>query len=148
MGLGERRGGGAGGMSDDAIDESLARIAEWGDPTARVYEALYAADPALAALFGNDESGAVRGHMLYEALEVARDLAGARAYGAHFLAAESVNHENLSVSRAAFATFYDAIIAAFAEILGPAWTTDFAAAWARVRDEAAALAARQIIPGN
>ena len=134
-------------MSDEAIEESLARIAAWGDPTARVYEALYAADPALAALFGNDESGAVRGHMLYEALEVARDLAGARAYGAHFLAAESVNHENLSVSRAAFATFYDAIIAAFADILGPAWTPDFAAAWARVREEVRAIADARLIPG-
>ncbi|MGE0044597.1 MAG: globin [Hyphomonadaceae bacterium] len=132
-------GGGAGGVRLEAIEASIDAVSARGDPTALIYAKLFAAHPETEALFARDASGQVRGHMLYEALEAVRDLAGARTYAPHWIASEYVNHQQMQVPAHLFARFFDAIADALEESLGESWTPAMAGAWAGVRADVAAL---------
>lgn len=125
-----------------AFDASLALVAErLGDPTLQVYEALFARLPEMRALFLRDADGAIRGHMLQEALEAARDLLGARAYGGHFIASEWVNHQNLGVPSDAYVIFYDVAHDVFRAAGADEWTDAMDAAWRAVRADVRAIVA-------
>ncbi|MBI1186958.1 MAG: globin [Alphaproteobacteria bacterium] len=146
MGVGERLGGGAGGVDVDdleIIDDCLTRVAALGDPAAAIYARLFAVHPEMEALFARDVDGSIKGHMLLEAIEAARDLSGAGVYGAHFIANEWVNHQNLGVPGDRYATFYDAMIETFRAMLGAEWSAEIEGAWGRVRAAVSdAIAAR------
>ncbi len=119
---------------DDAalIEHSLALVAERvGDPAPLVYARLFAEFPALEALFLRDVTGTVRGNMLATTLECLVDFAGPRAYATHFVGSERVNHGGLGVPPEMFDRFYATVIETFRAALGPDWTPEIDAAWAR-----------------
>jgi hemoglobin-like flavoprotein len=110
---------------------SVERMGELGvDPTAEIYRRLFAKHPELEALFVLDRDGAARGNMLSKAFECLIDMAGARAFGVHFVLAEATNHEGIGVSREVYATFFDCIVAVARDTLSREWTPDVEAAWA------------------
>jgi len=117
-------------MDTDAITESLELVAErCGDPIEAVYSLLFARHPDMRELFVRDVNWAVRGQMLHQAVEIAIDHIGARTFSANFISAEAVNHENLGVPPAVFASFFGVMRDAFREVLGDDWTPPFDKAW-------------------
>jgi len=122
-------------MASDAeqISECLERVGErCADPTPLVYERLFSRNPDMRALFVRDTDGSVRGQMLYQVLEVFLDFLGRGSYAANLIACEIVNHENLGVPPAVFATFFATVRETFREILGQDWTPAYEQAWDRL----------------
>lgn len=117
-------------MDADLITESLERVAErCADPTPLVYERLFRQNPDMRALFIRDTDDSVKGQMLYQVLEVFLDFIGRRTYSANLIACEVVNHENLGVPPAVFATFFATVVETFRELLGEDWTAAYDQAW-------------------
>ena len=115
----------------DPILDSLDAFAEAaGDPTALVYARLFAASPEMEALFVRDTDGAVRGQMLQQVFETLIDHVGGRAYSANLIRCEVVNHENLGVPPAVFASFFRTVMEAVRGAIGARWTVETEAAWA------------------
>lgn len=109
---------------------SLEQVAErHGDPTAAVYDRLFAQNPEMAELFIGDKTGAARGEMLAVVFQTLLDFSGEGAFGANMIRAEVVNHENLGVPPGVFATFFRTVMETLREMLGADWTPDVAAAW-------------------
>jgi hemoglobin-like flavoprotein len=128
----------------DLIAWSLAEVAErHGDPTQAVYARLFAQSPEMAELFVNDKTGAARGEMLSVAFETLLDFAGPASYGANMVRAEIVNHENLGVPPAVFATFFGTVMETVRELLGDAWRPEVQAAWDRMLADLNALIMRE-----
>jgi hemoglobin-like flavoprotein len=117
-------------MDSEAITRSLELVAEHGDPTAPVYARVFAAHPAMEALFVRDTDGGVRGNMLAEAISAILDFIARDTYGGNLMRIEIVNHENLGVPKEVFGTFFTAMRDAFAAVLDEAWEPAFDAAWA------------------
>jgi hemoglobin-like flavoprotein len=114
----------------DVIIASLEALAEQvGDPTALVYARLFAASPEMEALFVRDVDGAVRGQMLQQVFDILIDHVGRRSYSANLIRAEVVNHENLGVPPAVFATFFRTVMEAVRAGAGARWTPETATAW-------------------
>lgn len=89
-------------MSDrrELIEASLAAAADRiGDPTALVYERLFATEPEVAAMFAFDKSGAVKGEMLARAFDTILDFAGDQVFAANFLRAEQGTMPAMASSR-------------------------------------------------
>ncbi len=129
--------------TNERISASLDRIGAMGvDPTAEIYQRLFALHPNLEALFVLDTNGAARGNMLAKALECLLDLTGARAFGAAFILAEAINHEGIGVTREAYISFFECIAEVVRDASGAEWTQADQAAWRealeRVRDLVAA----------
>ncbi|MDP3853254.1 globin [Phenylobacterium sp.] len=119
-------------MTDEMnlIAWSLEEVAErHGDPTAAVYDRLFAQNPEMAELFIGDKTGAARGEMLAVVFQTLLDFSGDGAYGANMIRAEVVNHENLGVPPGVFATFFRTVMETLREMLGADWTPQVAAAW-------------------
>lgn len=119
-------------MTDEVnlIAWSLEEVAErHGDPTAAVYDRLFAQNPEMAELFIGDKTGAARGEMLAVVFQTLLDFSGDGAFGANMIRAEIVNHENLGVPPGVFATFFRTVMETLREMLGPDWTPQVAAAW-------------------
>jgi hypothetical protein len=120
-----------------ALEASLALYAETaGDPVAPVYARLFAQEPAMAAEFWRDASGAIRGEMLTRTLEVAADLAGPCGWAPAFLATEIITHENYGIPRGVFVQFLPIVAAEIAAGCGAGFTPAMAAAWSAVLAEA------------
>lgn len=120
-------------MDSGPIQRSLEAVAELvGDPSAQVYERLFAMAPELRPLFVRDPDGSVRMEMLHRAFETVLDLVGDGHYARGLIATEWVNHQNLGVPAAQFEWLFMAMIEAFREILGDRWTPDVDAAWSDV----------------
>ena len=116
-------------MNADLITRSLELVAERGDPTAMVYARLFAAHPEMEKLFIRDTDGGVRGNMLAEAINAILDFIDRDNYGGNLMRIEIVNHENLGVPPAVFATFFAAMRDTFRDVLGGAWTQEIDDAW-------------------
>ena len=131
----------------DAIIDSLEVLAaEVGDPTSLVYARLFADAPEMEALFVRDTDGAVRGQMLQQVFETLVDHAGGRAYSTNLIRCEVVNHENLGVPPAVFASFFRTVMEAVRSAIGPRWTPAMAGAWqALLADIDALLAAHMAV---
>ena len=112
------------------LDSLEAFAAAAGDPTALVYARLFAAAPEMQALFVRDTDGAVRGQMLQQVFETLIDHVGGRAYSANLIRCEVVNHENLGVPPAVFASFFRTVMEAVRGAIGARWTVETEAAWA------------------
>ena len=117
-------------MDAGAIVQSLELVAEHGDPTTLVYARLFAAHPEMEKLFVRDADGGVRGNMLAEAISAILDFVDRDNYGGNLMRIEIVNHENLGVPPAVFATFFAAMRDTFAEVLGSQWSPEIDGAWA------------------
>jgi hemoglobin-like flavoprotein len=133
------------GSDAELINESLERVGErCTDPTPLVYDRLFAANPEMRDLFVRDTDGSVRGQMLYQVFEVFLDFVGRGSYAANLIAAEIVNHENLGVPPAVFATFFGTVVETFREILGEDWSEAYEAAWTRLLARIDQIVARRL----
>jgi len=133
-------------MDVDAITESLEQVAErCPDPTAVVYDLLFARHPEMRELFVRDANGAVRGQMLQQAIEIILDYIGPRGFSANFIACEVVNHENLGVPPYVFASFFAVMRDAFRKILEPDWTARCDEAWTELAAELSAPAGAETV---
>lgn len=109
---------------------SLERLAEvHGDPTAAVYERLFATHPELESFFVLDRKGLVRGSMLANVFESLLDISGDRRHGLNLILAERLTHDGMGVSHAMFAQFFDVVFETVRDLLGDAWTPDMERAW-------------------
>jgi hemoglobin-like flavoprotein len=116
-----------------AFEDSLELVAaRAGDPTSSVYDRLFARQPEVTALFVGDRSGQARGQMLAMVLETLGDLADGKPWAANMVRAERVNHDQLGVPDAVFATFFYIVHETFRDLGGAAWTPEMEAAWAAV----------------
>jgi hypothetical protein len=79
--------------------------------------------------FWRDSDGSIKGEMLSRAFEAILDFVGERRYADHMIKTEMVTHEGYDIPREVFTTFFAVVRDAVQEILGPAWTADFALAW-------------------
>ncbi len=118
-------------MNAELITTSLELVAErCDDPTALVYQRLFAREPEMEALFVRDTDASVRGQMLYQVIETMLDFIGRRHFAVGMIRSEVVNHENLGVPPRVFASFFATVMESFRDILGPDWTPPIDAAWA------------------
>ena len=112
------------------LEHSLEQVVERiGDPAPRVYDALFAQEPQLRAMFIGDPLGSVRGEMFHRVIDTLIDVAGERPYAAGMIAAEWSNHQMNGVSTAQFQGFFDAVVQVFRQALGDDWTPQIDAAW-------------------
>jgi hemoglobin-like flavoprotein len=109
-----------------SLERAVARI---GDPAPRVYEALFAQEPGLRAMFIGDPLGSVRGEMFHRVIDTLIDVAGERPYAAGMIAAEWSNHRMNGVSSAQFQAFFDLVVQVLRQALGDEWTAQIDAAW-------------------
>jgi hemoglobin-like flavoprotein len=117
-------------MDTVALELSLERaVARIGDPAPRVYEALFAQEPGLRAMFIGDPLGSVRGEMFHRVIDTLIDVAGERPYAAGMIAAEWSNHRMNGVSAAQFQAFFDIVVQVLRQALGDEWTAQIDAAW-------------------
>lgn len=124
----------------DALAASMELVVDrCGDPTALVYDRLFAQQPSMRDLFVNDHAGAARGHMLQMVLETLTNMAEGAAWPANMIRAERVNHDQIGVPFDVFATFFAVVHETFREAGGDAWTADMEAAWTAVLTRAAAV---------
>lgn len=120
-------------MASEPITESLEAVAErCADPAPLVYARLFAQQPKMRDLFVRDVNGAVRGQMLFQAIEAVLDFVGRGAYAANLVGAEVVNHENLGVPPRVFASFFVVMMETFREILRDDWSAEYDRAWRTV----------------
>jgi len=123
----------------DALEASLDLVVErCGDPTALVYDRLFAQQPEMRALFVNDHAGAARGHMLQMVLETLTNMADGAAWPANMIRAERVNHDQIGVPFDVFATFFTVVHETFRDAGGEDWTPAMETAWTEVLARAAA----------
>jgi hemoglobin-like flavoprotein len=116
-----------------AIEASLELAAErGGDLAPRVYERLFAREPAMRALFWRDGDGAIKGEMLAKVFEAILDFIGPRTYAHHLIETEVVTHEGYDVPRSVFATFFGIVKEVVRETCGEDWTPAMDAAWKRM----------------
>jgi len=127
-------------MSTDAILASLELVADRvGDPTALVYERLFAAAPEMRALFAMDDNDAIKGNMLAQLIDGMIDLAEEGHYARGLIQTEMINHSNIGVPPEVFMTFVDTVVATFREALGDDWTPAFESAWGKLAQEFSAM---------
>jgi hemoglobin-like flavoprotein len=112
------------------LEHSLEQVVERiGDPAPRVYDALFAQEPQLRAMFIGDPQGSVRSEMFHRVIDTLIDVAGERPYAAGMIAAEWSNHQMNGVSAAQFQGFFDAVVQVFRQALADDWTPQIDAAW-------------------
>ena len=120
------------------IEASLALAAErGGDLTPHVYARLFAARPDLEPLFGKDVNDSVKGEMLAQVFDTIFDFIGERVYAEHLMRSHSITHEGYNVPPAVFLSFFSMVAATVAEVIGPEWHGEMAAAWGALLAEIA-----------
>jgi hemoglobin-like flavoprotein len=130
-------------MNADLITKSLEHVSErCADPTPLVYARLFSQSPEMRDLFVRDTDDSVKGQMLYQVIEVFLDFIGRGAYAANLVACEVVNHENLGVPPAVFATFFGTVMETFRDILGEDWTPAYDHAWQALLADLAVVVSR------
>jgi len=120
-------------VTGESIARSLELAAErGGDITPLVYRNLFARFPEMEALFIRDTTGAVRGEMLARTIETIFNYLEGDTYATNLLRSEIMNHEGYGVPPDTFATFYEVLAATVADLAGPDWSPEMAAAWREV----------------
>jgi hemoglobin-like flavoprotein len=114
----------------EVVEASLALAAErGGDLTPRVYARLFAARPDLEPLFGKDVNDSVKGEMLAQVFDSIFDFIGDRVYADHLMRSHSIAHDAYNVPPAVFLSFFSIVAETVAEVIGPEWHGEMAAAW-------------------
>lgn len=114
----------------EVIEASLALAAErGGDLTPHVYARLFAAQPEVAPLFGKDVNDAVKGEMLAQVFDTIFDFIGPRVYADHLMRSHSISHDANNVPPMVFLSFFTVVAETVAEVIGPEWHGEMAAAW-------------------
>jgi hemoglobin-like flavoprotein len=115
-----------------AIEASLELAAErGGDLAPRVYDRLFAREPAMRALFWRDSNGAIKGEMLAKVFEAILDFIGERNYAHNLIETEVITHEGYDVPRGVFATFFGIVEEVVREVCADDWTPAMEGAWTR-----------------
>lgn len=123
-------------MAPSPLAQSLERLAELDcDPTAVVYERLFARHPELEALFVLDRQGQVRGAMLANVFDALLDISGERRHGLNLILAERLNHDDMGVPHAKFAVFFEIVLETVRDLMGGEWTAEMESAWRTAIDE-------------
>jgi len=113
------------------IMRSLELVAErFGDPINPVYEALFAANPEIEALFAIDDDWAVRGSMLYHTFECIQDYCADGRIVRGFVLSSRIVHRDYGVPEEVFDTFFVTLRDTFRTLLGADWTAGMEAEWA------------------
>ncbi len=121
--------------SHDGVLASLELLAARGeDPTALVYDRLFALYPDYRTRFGRDMDDAVKGAMLSQTISAMFEFLGDPRAGGYGLATEMVAHEGYDVPREIFISFFVVIREVARDSLGDAWTAAFEAGWADLVD--------------
>lgn len=102
------------------------------DPTALIYDRLFAMHPEFETLFSLDTDGGVRGAMLQTAIDCLIDLAGEGRSASAILASERMNHDGYGVPPDTFAWFFGAIRDTVRELNANDWTAAEEAAWSEL----------------
>ena len=117
--------------SADAVLASLELLAERGkDPTALVYERLFALHPVYSARFVGDDDEAVKGAMLSRTISAMLDFLSDPDAGGYALATDMVTHEGYDVPGNVFVSFFPVILRVARDSLAGDWTAEFEAGWA------------------
>jgi len=115
------------------IIESLEQVGErCEDPTAKVYQRLFAENPEMKPLFIMDDNDAVKGQMLSHVIDGIVDFVGDRQYSDTLILSEIINHDIIGVPPSVFSTFFRTVMETFRDIMGDDWTAEFEQAWAEV----------------
>ncbi|MFN3212227.1 MAG: globin domain-containing protein [Henriciella sp.] len=123
----------------DAFTASLETVAErCEDVVPPVYAALFERFPQFEELFVLDIDHGARGHMLNEALIMAEGLLSDDPVAISFVSAERMNHEGYGIDDEVFEGFFAVMADVFQSIAGEGWSDPMGAAWAEVRNKAAA----------
>lgn len=125
-------------MSDSAelILASLDRVAEIeDDPSAPVYERLFAEYPEFRKLFRFETNGELARKNMFQVAVVAlmEHLEGVSA-SANMVKAERMNHSHIGVENAIFDRYYEVVRDTFKDILGDEWLPETEAAWNQAID--------------
>lgn len=120
-------------MTDAAalILQSLDRVGElMEDPSAPVYENLFARYPEFMALFRFDTNGEMARQNMFHVTVVAlmEHLEGKNA-SLTMVRSERMNHAHIGVDNASFDRYYDVVRDTFRDILGDEWMPETQQAW-------------------
>ncbi len=123
------------------ISKSLELVAELhGDPTERIYGALFGARPELEELFILDVDSGVRGSMVQYLFDCIDDYVGDQNFVANFMISTRSQHDGYGVPDDLFDEFFVVVRDTFKSILGARWTDDMNAAWDAMLDDFAKMA--------
>ena len=121
-----------------AFSASLEAVAErCEDVVPPVYAALFARFPEFEELFVLDTDQGARGHMLNEAMSMAKGLLKDDPVAVSFVSAERMNHEGYGITDEVCEGFFQVMADVFRQLAGDAWSQDMSAAWDAVSDAAA-----------
>jgi hemoglobin-like flavoprotein len=129
-------------LLEHSLEMVVSRI---GDPAPRVYESLFAQEPALRDMFVGDPLGSVRGEMFHRVVDTLIDVAGERPYAGGMIAAEWSNHQMNGVSAAQFQGFFATVVQIFRQALGDEWTPQIEAAWQSTLKRVGAITAQAAV---
>jgi len=112
----------------DVIEQSLEQLVERaGDPTAAVYERLFAEFPETQERFWRDVSGAIKAEMLTMVFSCLTDPGG--PFQLNLIRAERVNHDGFGTPHDVFNRFFWIVMETCRALLGQGWTPAFEVAW-------------------
>ncbi len=122
------------------IQATLETVADrHGDPADLIFKHLFAAHPEYERLFEMDRDGGVRASMVQTGLECILNHVEGGQVARFTIAAERMHHDGYGVPEGEFDEFFVAMKAAFAEVMGEAWTQDVETAWSDLLAEFAAM---------
>lgn len=98
-----------------------------GDPTAQVFERLFAEFPETREQFDRDVSGDVRGEMLAMVFDCLMNPAG--PYQSNLVRTERVNHDGFGTTADLFDRFFWIVRDTCRELAAGDWTPEIEAAW-------------------
>ena len=127
-------------VTGENIQKSLELVVEkHGDPTDRIYDALFKAHPEFADLFVLDVDGGVRGSMLQHTFECIDDYLGDRNFVGNFVATTRGHHTEYGVPDGSFDIFFTVMRDTFMDIIGDQWTDAMKADWQTMIDDFAEM---------
>jgi hemoglobin-like flavoprotein len=113
------------------IVSNLETVAERaGDITPLVFERLFARYPEMEPLFFRDHNGAIKGNMLFRAIDCFLDVGEGDYYGGNVVHTEMIHHrDDLEVPSDVFRTFFEVVVETVQAVMDSDWTTEMAEAW-------------------
>lgn len=113
------------------IVASLETVAERaGDITPLVFDRLFDRYPDMKPLFFRDHNGAIKGNMLFRAIDCFLDVGDGDYYGGNVVHTEMIHHrDDLEVPSNVFRSFFEVVVETVEAVMGADWTPETAGAW-------------------
>ena len=125
------------------ILDTLEHVANrHGDPTAQIYDNLFAAHPETRDMFVLDTDFGVRRNMMQNTLEIIVDYCAAETGETGFalrLEGNRLNHLGYGVETDMFLEFFSIVAMTLQSLAGDLWTPDHAQAWQQMLTDFATL---------